>query len=51
VAPKACIVVVHDLRDTAHQFQVTAETTKWVVRGHDWVGDIGTGLTTVTVKI
>jgi hypothetical protein len=50
VAPKACIVVVHDLNDTAHQFDVTAETLGEMVaqplatvRGHDLVGDIGRG--------
>jgi hypothetical protein len=38
--------------------EVTAETlyeavaqALAMVRGHDWVGDIGTGLTTVTVKV
>jgi hypothetical protein len=58
VAPKACTVVVHDLNDTAHQLDVTAETlyeavaqALATVRGHDWVGDIGRGLTEVTVKV
>jgi hypothetical protein len=58
VAPKTCTVVVHDLNDTAHQLDVTAETlyeavaqALATVRGHDWVGDIRRGLTTVTVKI
>ena len=58
MAPKACTVVVHDLNDTAHQLDVTAETlyeavaqALAMVRGHDWVGDIGRGLTTVTVKV
>ena len=58
MAPKACTVVVHDLNDTAHQLDVTAETlyepvaqALATVRGHDWVGDIGKGLTTVTVKV
>jgi len=58
VAPKACTVVVHDLNNTAHQLDVTAETLYEAVaqalaiaRGHDWVGDIGTGLATVTVKV
>ena len=58
MAPKACTVVVHDLNDTAHQLDVTAETlyeavaqALAMVRGHDWVGDIGKGLTTVTVKV
>ena len=58
MAPKACTVVVHDLNDTAHLLDVTAEPlyeagaqALAMVRGHDWVGDIGTGLTTVTVKV
>ncbi len=57
MAPKTCTVIVHDLNDTAHQLDVTAETlyeavaqALATVRGHDWVGDIGRGLTTVTVK-
>jgi hypothetical protein len=58
VAPKACTVVVHDLNDTAHQLDVTAETlyeavaqALAMVRAHDWVGEIGRGLTEVTVKV
>ena len=58
MAPKACTVVVHDLNDTAHQLDVTAETLHEavaqalaMVRGHDWVGDIVRGLTEVTVKV
>jgi len=58
VAPKACTVDVHDPNDTAHQLDVMAETlyeavaqALAMVRGHDCVGDIGTGLTTVTVKV
>jgi len=58
VALKACTVVVHDLNDTAHQLDVTAETLYEAVaqalamlRRHDWVGDIGKGLTSVTVKV
>jgi hypothetical protein len=58
VASKACTVVVHDLNDPAHQLDVTAERryeavaqALAMVRSHDWVGDIGTGLTTVTVKV
>ena len=54
---KAC-TVIHDLSETAHRLDVTAETLYEAVaqalaiaRGHDWVGDIGTGLTTVTVKV
>ena len=56
--PTACTVVVHDLIDTAHQLDVTAETLYEAVaqalaiaRGHDWVGDIGTRLTTITAKV
>ncbi len=58
MALKACTVVVHDLNDIAHQLDVTAETlyeavaqALATVHGHDWVGDIGKGLTTVTVKV
>jgi hypothetical protein len=58
VTLKACTVVVHDLNDTAHALDVTAETlyeavaqALATVRGQDWVGDIGRGLTTVTVKV
>jgi hypothetical protein len=58
VALKACAVIVHDLNDNAHQLDVTAETLYEAVaqalaalRGHEWVGDIGRGLTTVTVKV
>ena len=55
---RSCTVIVHDLNDTAHSLDVTAETlyeavaqALATVRGHDWVGDIGKGLTTVTVKV
>lgn len=55
---KACTVVVHDLNDTAHSLDVTAETlyeavaqALAAVHGHEWAGDIGRGLTTVTVKV
>jgi hypothetical protein len=55
---KACTVVVHDLNDTAHSLDVTAEMlyeavaqALAAVRGHEWAGDIGRGLTTVTVKV
>jgi hypothetical protein len=48
VALKACIVVVHDLNQTAHEIDVTAESLYEAIaqalaalRGHDWVGDIG----------
>ncbi len=55
---KACTVVIHDLNDTAHAIDVTAESLYEAIaqalaalRGHDWVGEIGRGLTEVTVKI
>jgi hypothetical protein len=58
VVLKACTVVVHDLNDTAHQLDVTAETlyeagahALATVGDHEWVGDIGRGLTEVTVKV
>ena len=58
MAPKAFTVVVHDLNQTAHSLDVTAESPYEAIaqalaalRGHDWVGDIGKGLTTVSVKV
>jgi hypothetical protein len=58
VAVKTCTVVVHDLNETAHSLDVTAESLYEAVaralaalRGHDWVGDIGKGLTIFTVKV
>jgi hypothetical protein len=58
VSLKACTVVVHDLNDTAHAVDVTAESLFEAIaqalatlHGHGWVGDIGRGLTTVTVKV
>lgn len=55
---KACTVIVHDLNETAHAVDVTAGTLYEAVaqalatlHGHDWVGDIGKGLTTATVKV
>jgi hypothetical protein len=58
VALKACTVVVHDLDETAHAIDVTAESLYEAIaqalaalRGDGWVGDIGRGLTTVTVKV
>jgi len=54
VALKACIVIVPDLNETAHSVDVTAESVYEAVaqalvtvRGHDWVEEIGKGLTTV----
>jgi hypothetical protein len=58
VVLRACTVVVHDLNDNAHAIDVTAASLYEAVaqalaalRGHEWVGDIGRGLTTVTVKV
>jgi hypothetical protein len=58
VTLKTCTVVIHDLNETAHMLDVTAATLYEAVaqalataRGHDWVGDIGNGLTAVTVKV
>ena len=58
MALKACTVVIHDLNDAAHSLDVTAESLYEAIaqalaalRDHDWVGEIGTGLTTVTVKV
>jgi hypothetical protein len=55
---KACTVVIRDLNETAHTLDVTAATLYEAVaqalaaaRGHDWAGEIGRGLTTVTVKV
>ena len=58
MALKACTVVVHDLNETTHAIDVTAESLYEAIaqalaalRGHDWVGEIGRGLTTVAVKV
>lgn len=58
MALKACTVVVHDLNETAHAIDVTAESLYEAIaqalatlRGEGWVGEIGRGLTTVTVKV
>jgi hypothetical protein len=58
VALKACTVIIHDLNKTEHALDVTAENLYEAVaqalsalRLNDWVGDIGGGLTTVTVKV
>ena len=54
---KACTVVIHDLNKTEYALDATAETPYEAVaqalaalRLNDWVGDIGGGLTTVTVR-
>jgi hypothetical protein len=58
VSLKACNVVVHDLNQTAHAVDAMAETLYEAIaqalaamHGQDWVGEIGGGLTTVTVKV
>ena len=58
MALKACTVVVHDLNDTAHAIEVTAESLYEAIaqalaalRGQEWVGDVGKGLNTATVKV
>jgi hypothetical protein len=58
VALKACTVIVHDQNDTGHAVDVTAESLYEAIaqalatlQGHEWVADIGRGLTTVTVKV
>ena len=55
---RTCTVVIHDLNHTAHSLDVTAETlyesvaqALAVLSEHDWVDEIGKGLTTVTVTI
>jgi hypothetical protein len=58
VALKGCSVVVNDLNQTAHAIDVTAESLYEAIaqalaalRCHEWVGDIGKGLTTVSVRV
>jgi hypothetical protein len=58
VTLKACTVVVRDLRQTSHSIEVTAETlfeavaqALAVLGTNNWVGEIGRGLTTVTVTV
>jgi hypothetical protein len=58
VALKACTVVIHDLNDTAHSLDVTAESLYEAIaqalaalRGSDWIREIGQRLTSVTVKV
>jgi hypothetical protein len=55
---RACKVTIHDLNAVAHSLDVTAATLYEAVaealstlRGHEWVGEIGKGLTEVTVKV
>jgi hypothetical protein len=58
VTLRACTVTVHDLNQVGHSLDVTAATLYEAVaqalaalRAQDWVGKIGKGLTTVTVKV
>ena len=58
MALKAGTVAIHDLNETAHAIDVSAESLYEAIaqalatlRGHDWVGEIGKGLTSVTVKV
>jgi hypothetical protein len=53
-----CTVVIHDLNETAHSLDVTAESlyeaiaqALAVLSSHEWVGDIGKELTTATVTV
>ena len=55
---RSCTVTIHDLNDVGHSLDVTAATLYEAVpqalatlRGHEWVGQIGKGLTAVTVKV
>ncbi len=55
---RACTVTLHDVNDVPHSLDVTAGTLYEVVaaalstlRGHEWVGEIGKGLTEVTVRV
>lgn len=58
MALKACTVVIQDIDEIAHAIDVTAESLYEAIahalatlRRHEWVGEIGKGLTTVTVKV
>jgi len=58
VALKTCSVSCNDLQDVLHTVEVTAETLYDAVakalvifRQNDWVADIGTGMTPVTVVV
>ena len=55
---RACTVTIHDLQETAHSLDVTAETlyeavaqALAVLRHAEWTGKIGRGLTTATVSV
>jgi hypothetical protein len=58
VTLRACTVTVHDLDDVGHSLDVTVATLYEAVaqalaalHGDEWVGELGKGLTTVTVKV
>jgi hypothetical protein len=58
VALRTCSVSCKDLQDVQHTVEVTAETLYEAVakalvifRQNDWVADIGTGMTAVTVVV
>jgi hypothetical protein len=58
VTLKSCTVIIHDLNQTEHRLDVTAETLYEAVAqalaalgANDWAGDIGRGRTTATIKV
>ena len=58
MALRVCTVTIHDLNQVAHSLDVTAATLYEAVaqalatlRAQEWVGEIGNGLTQVTVKV
>jgi hypothetical protein len=58
VALKACTVIIHDLNKTEHALDLMAEPLYEAVaqalaalRVDGWVGEIGSGLTTATVRV
>jgi LysM repeat protein len=58
VALRTCTVAVKDIRDVEHSVEVNAETLYEAIatalaalQQDNWVGEIGQGLTTVTVVV
>jgi LysM repeat protein len=58
VTLRSCTVTILDLNEVAHSLDVTAATLYEAIaqalaalRGHEWVSEIGKGLTTVSVKV
>ncbi len=58
VVLRTCTVAVRDLRDVEHSIEVTAETLYEAIatalaalQQDNWVGEIGQGLTTVSVLV